>query len=183
MVGRALSSNPARSFYFKINNYLNLFMAHAKIFFLSNFCVHYPTHYSSCDFCILIWYFAETRSLQTQVKMVFIVAHSLRACPILEGKTWWPRTWLEGLTLSCLGGTGGRKETESGLGYNMALCDLLFLMTPYLLAVLQPSQTAPAARGHIWSAWAYEEHFIFKTIKPRQDIYKVQIHRLRCQCT
>lgn len=37
MVGRALSSNPARSFYFKIINYLSLFMAHAKIFFSPNF--------------------------------------------------------------------------------------------------------------------------------------------------
>lgn len=146
------------------------------------FCVHYPTHYSNCDIFILIWYFAVTRSLQTQVKRVFILSHSLRALPILEGKTWWQETLLEVFQRN----RGAEKRQKLELGYNMVLkvtlCDPLLLMTLHLLAVLQPSETAPAARGHI-SAWAYEEHFIFKTIKPRQDIYKVQIHRLRCQCT
>lgn len=96
MVGRALSNNPTSSFYFKIINYLNLFMAYAKIFFSKQEYLKILCSLSNPLFQLWYFYpylvFSVTKSLQTQVKRVFILYNSLRALPILEGKTWWQET-------------------------------------------------------------------------------------------
>lgn len=167
MVGRSLSNNPTRSFYFEIINYLNLFMAYAKIFFSPNksiwkFCVHYPTHYSNCDIFILIWYFAVTRSLQTQVKRVIYFVSQFEGTSHLGRED-----MVAGNTSRSVSEEqGAEKRQKLELGYNMVLkvtlCDPLLLMTLHLLAVLQTSETAPAARGHIcmslWGTFHIQNH-------------------------